>query len=208
MSYETWLAFVLASMIVVLIPGPNIVLTVNYAVRDGRRTGLATIPGVVTGAFLAMSLSLLGAGAVLVTSVYLFTLLKIVGALYLLWLAYSLWTSPVEPLTVDSAREPRSLRALYWQSLLVSALNPKGPAFYLAFVPQFVSPAAPAFAQFAILIATFLAVAALNGLFWLLCASALRNYFRRAWALKVLNRIGASCLFVAGLFTARSAHTP
>ena len=96
MTYETWVAFVIASVIVVIIPGPNIVLTINYAIRDGRRTGLATIPGVVLGAFIAMSLSLLGAGAILATSAFLFTLLKLVGALYLIWLAYSLWKAPVE----------------------------------------------------------------------------------------------------------------
>lgn len=64
MSFETWVAFTLASALVVLIPGPNIVLTVNHAIRHGKRSGLATVPGVVLGACVAMSLSLLGAGAV------------------------------------------------------------------------------------------------------------------------------------------------
>ena len=166
MTYETWLAFAVASAIVVLIPGPNIVLTVNYAIRDGKRTGLATIPGVVLGAFIAMSLSLAGAGAVLATSAFLFTLLKLAGAIYLIWLAYSLWTAPVEGIAVDGRADAKPLSSLFWQSLLISVLNPKGPAFYVAFVPQFVSPSGPIFQQFAILIATFLTVATLNSLFW------------------------------------------
>lgn len=207
MAYETWLAFTIASAIVVLIPGPNIVLTVNYAIRDGRRSGMATIPGVVLGAFIAMSLSLLGAGAVLATSAFLFTLLKLAGAVYLIWLAYSLWTAPVETMPLGGAKKSQPLVSLFWQSLLISVLNPKGPAFYVAFVPQFVSADGPIFQQFAVLIATFLAVATLNSLFWLYFASGLRSQFQKPRALRLLNRIGASCLFVAGVFTARATRS-
>lgn len=207
MTYETWIAFVIASAIVVLIPGPNIVLTVNYAIRDGKRSGLATIPGVVLGAFIAMSLSLLGAGAVLATSIFLFTILKLAGAIYLIWLAYSLWTAPVESISHDTAPDAKPLTSLFWQSLLISILNPKGPAFYVAFVPQFVSPAGPVFQQFAILIATFLAVATLNSLFWLYFANGMRAQFKKPKAMRVLNRIGASYLFMAGVFTARATRS-
>ncbi|RLJ51988.1 threonine/homoserine/homoserine lactone efflux protein [Litoreibacter meonggei] len=207
MTYETWLAFAVASAIVVLIPGPNIVLTVNYAIRDGKRSGLATIPGVVLGAFIAMSLSLLGAGAVLATSAFLFTLLKLAGAIYLIWLAYSLWTAPVESISVGRVSDAKPLKNLFWQSLLISVLNPKGPAFYVAFVPQFVSPSGPIFQQFAILIATFLFVATLNSLFWLYFANGMRTQFQRPAAMRILNRIGASCLFVAGVFTARATRS-
>ena len=203
MSFETWIAFAVASAIVVLIPGPNIVLTVNYAIRDGLRSGLATVPGVVMGAFIAMSVSLLGAGAVLAASASLFTLLKLAGALYLLWLAYSLWTAPVAGFGDGEAVASKPLRQVFWQALLISVLNPKGPAFYVAFVPQFVSPTGPIFQQFAILIATFLVVATLNSLFWLGFASSLRAQFRKPGALRVLNRVGAGCLFVAGVFTLR-----
>ncbi len=207
MTYETWLAFAVASAIVVLIPSPNIVLTVNYAIRDGKRSGLATIPGVVLGAFIAMSLSLLGAGAVLATSAFLFTLLKLAGAIYLIWLAYFLWTAPVQSISVGGMSDAKPLKNLFWQSLLISVLNPKGPAFYVAFVPQFVSPSGPIFQQFAILIATFLFVATLNSLFWLYFANGMRAQFRRPEAMRILNRIGASCLFVAGVFTARATRS-
>lgn len=204
MSIETWLAFVLTSAAVVLIPGPNIVLTVNYAIRGGRRTGWATIPGVVLGAFVAMSLSLAGAGALMATSALLFSLLKFAGALYLLWLAVSLWRAPVEQ--AEQAPKGRSsLRfgVLFRQSFLISVLNPKGPVFYMAFVPQFVSAGAPLAPQFAILIASFLAVAALNSLFWLSGASLLRVQLQQPRVMRLVNRIGASCLALAGLATAR-----
>ncbi len=207
MTFETWLAFAAASALVVLIPGPNIVLTVNYAIRDGKRSGLATVPGVVLGAFIAMSLSLLGAGAVLATSAFLFTLLKVVGAFYLIWLAYTLWTAPTHEIELNEHFDQKPLAKLFWQSLLISVLNPKGPAFYVAFVPQFVTPSAPAFQQFLILIATFLGVATLNSLFWLFFANGMRAQFRKPKAMMLLNRIGASCLFVAGVFTLRATKS-
>lgn len=206
MSFETWVAFVLASSIVVLIPGPNIILTINYAIRDGKRSGLATVPGVSFGALVAMTVSLAGAGAVLATSASLFSLLKLVGAAYLIWLAYTLWNAPVQETLADGATSAQPLRFLFWQSFLISALNPKGPIFYVAFVPQFVDASAPVFAQFAILTATFVGVATVNTLLWLFFANGLRDYFRKPNALRLLNRGGASCLFIAGLFTAKATR--
>lgn len=206
MTYETWVAFAIASTIVVLIPGPAVVLTVNYAIREGKRSGLATVPGVVAGAFIAMSLSLAGAGALLATSAFLFSLLKLAGAAYLIWLAYSLWTAPVEAISADGNSAAKPLKSLFWQSFLISVLNPKGPAFYVAFVPQFVSASGPIFQQFAILTATFLVVATFNSLFWLFFASSMRAQFQKPKAMMLLNRVGASCLFVAGVFTARATR--
>ena len=209
MLLETWLAFVLASAIVVVIPGPNIVLTVTYGIRGGWRTGLGTVPGQAFGALLAMTASLAGAGAVLATSVMLFTLLKMAGALYLLWLAYQLWTAPLAEIMTDDTAPRRSTWALFRQSTLVSALNPKGPVFYVAFVPQFVDPTGPIFGQFAVLTATFVAVAFLNGVMWLAFAARMRGLLSGAFAVRLIQQIGAAFLGVAGLAALRlSRSTP
>jgi len=206
MSFETWLAFTVASIAVVLIPGPNIILTVNYAIRDGKRSGLATIPGVIAGAFVAMSSSLAGAGAILAASSELFSLLKIVGAIYLIWLAFRLWSAPVEQSNIGDRAKGSSLRSIFYQSFLISILNPKGPIFYVAFVPQFLNASEPVFAQFSILIATFLVIGSLNSLLWLIFASSMRAQFQNQKMMKVVNRLGASGLGVAGLFTASSSR--
>jgi homoserine/homoserine lactone efflux protein len=91
MPLELWLAFALASTILLTIPGPTVTLVVSHALAGGRRTGLATVPGVALGDLTAMTISLLGAGAVLAASAALFTVLKLVGALYLVWLGVRLW---------------------------------------------------------------------------------------------------------------------
>lgn len=207
MTFETWLAFAIASAVVVVMPGPNIVLTVTYAIRDGMRSGLATVPGVVVGAFIGMSASLAGAGAILAASVGLFTAMKAVGALYLLWLAYKLWTAPVEGIRTQDNAPAQSLWRLFRQSVLISALNPKGPVFYIAFVPQFIDASAPAFTQFAILTATFLVVAGLNGLGWLVLASALRDRLQGPFVMRLINRLGALCLGAAGVLALRASRT-
>lgn len=206
MSFETWVAFVIASSIVVLIPGPNIILTISHAIRDGKRSGLATVPGISFGAFVAMTLSLAGAGAILATSAHLFTVLKIVGAAYLIWMAYGLWTAPVQTIQTGEKTKAQPLKTLFWQSFMVSALNPKGPVFYVAFVPQFVDISGPVFLQFAILTTTFVGVATLNTLLWLFFANGLRDHFSKPRAMRLLNRGGGFFLFMAALFTARATR--
>lgn len=203
MSIETWLAFVFASTMVVVIPGPNIVLTVNYALLNGRRSGLATVPGVALGALVGMCVSLAGAGAILTASATMFIVLKVAGALYLMWMAYQLWTAPVQPLTLEGERADAPLGRLFLRSFLISVLNPKGPVFYIAFVPQFIDPTAPAFGQFGVLIVTWIGVAMLNSVVWLYGASSLRSVFNSGMRMRLVNRLGASCLFVAGMATLR-----
>lgn len=154
-----------------------------------------------------MSASLAGAGAILAASVGLFTAMKVIGALYLLWLAYKLWTAPLAGIRTEDNAPERSLWRLFRQSILISALNPKGPVFYMAFVPQFIDPSQPAFAQFAILTATFLAVAGINGIGWLALASALRDRLQGPFVMRLINRVGAACLGVAGVFALRASRS-
>lgn len=206
MTFEIWLGYVVACAIVVLIPGPNVIFTVTYALQDGARSGWATIPGVLLGAFGAMTLSLAGAGALLNASVFWFNVLKITGALYLFWLAYSLWTSPIGAFDVDAARSRKSMTALFWQGVLISLLNPKGPPFYVAFVPQFVSSSSPVLPQFGTLIGTFLIVALVNCVLWVWAARTIRGHAKSPRVLRLISRTGAACLFGASAMTLRTTR--
>src|SRR5262249_12565685 len=91
MSIATWLAFTGATAVLLVIPRPAILLVVSYALGQGMRTALAVAVGVALGDFTAMTLSMLGLGALLATSSLLFTTLKWAGALYLVWLGIQLW---------------------------------------------------------------------------------------------------------------------
>ena len=106
MSLEIYIAFVIAAEIILVIPGPTIILVVSQAIAHGRKSVIPLVTGVLAGDFTAMTLSLLGLGAVLSASAALFVLLKWIGALYLIYLGVKLWrTDPVGRSGTDALRE-------------------------------------------------------------------------------------------------------
>ncbi len=201
MPLELWLAFVLASTILLVIPGPTVTLVVSHALAGGRRTGWATVPGVALGDLIAMTISLLGAGAVLAASATLFTALKLVGAVYLVWLGVRLWRAEAVADALEQVR-PASQGAMFWHAFVVTALNPKGIVFFIAFVPQFVAAGRAPLPQFLILESTFVLLAAVNAALWALLAGQLRARLSTPRMLRLVNRAGASLLIAAGALTA------
>ena len=202
MQIETWVAFLIACTVVLSVPGPTVMLVVSYALGQGKASGWATVPGVALGDFTAMTASLLGAGAVLAASATLFTVLKLVGAVYLIWLGYKLWTARPELSDLADTSYSRSNSGMFWNAFVVTALNPKSIVFFVAFVPQFIDTNAPALPQFIILEATFVTLATINVIIWAVLAGRLRTRFKNPATLKFINRLGASFLIGAGLLTA------
>jgi len=207
MSLEIWIAFALATTALLAVPGPTVLIVVSYALNGGRTTGWATVPGVTLGDFTAMTVSLLGAGAVLAASATLFTILKLAGGAYLIWLGVQLWRAKPNP--VAFADEPLKVgrRQMFWNAFIVTALNPKGIVFFIAFVPQFVDPAHPALPQFVVLEATFVTLAAINVAIWAMLAGELRARFRNPRTMRLVNRIGSGFLIGAGLLTVLARRT-
>lgn len=153
-----------------------------------------------------MTVSLLGAGAILAASATLFTVLKLLGAFYLMWLGIQLWRSDAMPQKLDGSPNAISDASIFWNCYVVTALNPKSIVFFIAFVPQFVDVNEPALWQFLILEGTFLALAALSLLVWDTLATKTRTRFRNPAALRAINRVGGSFLVAAGLLTASSTR--
>ncbi len=200
MSLELWLAFTVAATILCATPGPTILLVTGFALRHGTRRALPAVGGVVAGDALAMSLSLAGVGAIVAASAELFTLLKLIGAGYLVWLGVKAWRTPVPSRGIDVADAAPPGR-LQRQAFIVTALNPKGIMFFIAFMPQFVSTAAPVLPQLAILGGTFLIVAGINAALYVLLAGHMQHRLRDGRALAWANRVGGSFLIGAGLLT-------
>lgn len=200
MSLEIWLAFTTATIVLLIIPGPTILLVLSYALSKGRSVAVASAAGVAAGDFIAMSLSLAGLGALVATSATLFTVLKWVGAIYLIYLGVKLIRSaPTSGLTLPETEV--SARGIFAHNAAVTALNPKSIAFFIAFVPQFVTPAAPLLPQFAILVSTFVGLATLNALAYALAADRLRSMISRPSILAWITRAGGSVLIAMGVFT-------
>ena len=112
MNMELWVPFVLAATLILIIPGPTILLVISQALAHGRKSVVPLVAGVIFGDFTAMTLSLLGLGAILSASASLFTILKWIGALYLIYLGIKLWRSNPEDGSVISGPPPSPLELL------------------------------------------------------------------------------------------------
>lgn len=203
MPLDLWLAFVAATIALLLIPGPTVLLVLSYAVSKGRSVAVATALGVALGDFIAMTASLLGLGALVMTSATLFAALKWVGAIYLVWLGVRLLrTAPSGGLKAETTRHDVTARGVFLHAAVVTALNPKSIAFFIAFVPQFLRPESALVPQFAILIATFVILAAINALAYALAADRLRATIGRPGVMTGLTRTGGVALIGMGFATA------
>jgi threonine/homoserine/homoserine lactone efflux protein len=198
MAFETWLAFVAAATAMLLIPGPTILLVVGQSLGGGVRNALPLAAGVALGDLTAMTFSLAGLGALLATSATLFTALKWAGAAYLVWLGIRLWRAPVTAEAMPPLAPGRAMR----QAWLVTALNPKSLAFFVAFVPLFIDASLPFAPQAAILVASFVALAGLNAFGYALLAGRLSGAVRRPRVRRALNRAGGAVLVGTGLAVA------
>lgn len=202
MAFETWLAFLAASTALLLIPGPTVLLVLSYALSQGRRVAVSTAAGVAVGDLVAMSASLAGLGALVMTSATLFVALKWVGAIYLVYLGVRLLLSAGNAGLALPQTDTITPRRTFRHVATVTALNPKSIAFFVAFVPQFVDPAQPLLPQFAILVASFVTLAELNALAYALLADRLRVRLARPGLIAWLTRGGGVCLIGMGVLTA------
>lgn len=203
MAFDTWLAFVAASTALLLIPGPTILLVMSYALSQGRSVALATAAGVALGDLIAMSASLAGLGTLVMASATLFTALKWIGAAYLIYLGLGMLRNAGRAGAAQLSRPaPATAHKVFGHAAAVTALNPKSIVFFIAFVPQFVSLNSPLAPQFAILIASFVTLAALNALAYALLADKLRQRITRPRVLGGLTGFGGVALISMGLATA------
>lgn len=206
MSFETWLAFAAASSVLLVIPGPTVLLVVSYALGQGWRTALPMSVGVALGDFTAMTLSMLGLGALLATSATLFTVLKWVGAAYLVYLGIKLWRAGG---TLDAAPRTDAVSAakMLGHAWLVTALNPKSITFFVAFLPAFLDPKADFLTQMLVFETTFLVLAFANAFGYALVASRARRLASDPRALGIVNKVGGGLLVGAGVATVSFAGT-
>lgn len=200
MTLETWLAFAAASAVLLVIPGPTILLVVSYALGQGWRTALPMAVGVALGDFTAMTLSMLGIGALLMASATMFTVLKWMGAAYLIWLGIKLFRAG-GTLGAEPRRDAASAAKMLAHAWLVTALNPKSITFFVAFLPQFLDRHADFWTQMAIFETTFLVLAFCNAFGYALVAARARSVFASERAIRIFNRTGGSLLIGAGVAT-------
>ena len=203
-------AFIAASLVLLVVPGPTVIMVISQALAHGRRTALACVAGVGLADVVAASLSLLGAGTILAASAAAFEAIKWVGAAYLVWIGIKMWRAPVTPHLLDlkAAAVGERIWPVFRDFFLVTVFNPKGLVFYMAFAPQFVSSSRAFLPQATLLVATFVILSMVNAGAYALLASSARQWIRRPRVLKGATRTGAAFLISAGiasLFVKRAA---
>lgn len=206
------LLFVAASLPIIVMPGPSVAYILATTLRHGRGVGLAATAGNEAGYLVHVAGTVLGVSAVLAASAQAFTLLKVAGAAYLLWLAVRGWrsraTGTLQDLTVTTqARLGRG--TAFVRALPVGVLNPKTAIFYLAFLPQFVRPdAGPVPLQLAVFGLTFILLALAFDSCWVIAGARLARLVPRL-RLRVLDRVSGTVMagLAAATLTARRAAT-
>jgi threonine/homoserine/homoserine lactone efflux protein len=165
------------------------------------------VAGVALGDSVAITLSLIGLGTLLATSALWFTVIKWMGGLYLIYLGIKLLRGAGNPLPVQSdestreAKNPTSSpRKLFTNAFIVTALNPKSIVFFIALLPQFISPAHPATQQLWILGVTFVVLATLGATSYALFATSLRRFLASPRAQKTYGLFGGGLLCAAGIW--------
>jgi threonine/homoserine/homoserine lactone efflux protein len=191
---HTWIAFVAAAEALLIIPGPTVLLVISYALAQGRRSAWATVPGVAGGDFTAMALS----GAVLAASAELFTVLKLAGAAYLVYLGIKILRAPIPETLDDNAPQEHSAWRITAHAYAVTALNPKSIVFYVAFFPLFLSADRPLLPQILTFGGTFLVMATINAILYAMMAGQVARFLKTYRARKNLNRAAGGILLVTG----------
>lgn len=209
MTLETWLAFLLAATIILVIPGPTIILVISQTIANGPRAVLPLTAGVALGDLTAMTLSLMGLGAVLAASATLFSALKLFGAVYLIYLGVKIWLADGFASHFNRTEETAASKlSLFRKAYVVTALNPKSIVFFVAFLPQFVARSGNVSAQLILLGGTFLLLATVNAFLYGFFSGGLRGFLAGKRAALWFNRCGGTVLIGAGLLTVMPGDHP
>jgi threonine/homoserine/homoserine lactone efflux protein len=183
-----------------IIPGPTILTVISYSMSHGRRANVPLVTAVALGDSTALVVSLLGLGALLAASAFWFTVVKWVGGLYLLYLGIKLLRAGITSADMAAPAAPASRWRLFANTYLVTALNPKGIVFLVAFLPQFLSPTADVTRQLWVLAVTFVAMASLNATLYAVFAGSARRLLSSPRAQRRFNLAGGSLLSAAGVW--------
>ena len=207
MNLETWLAFVAASLVLTMTPGPSIILGMVHAMKYGPRKTVITVLGDISANFLQMMLVAIGLGAVIASSESAFLIIKWFGIATLVYMGIKMILSKQYQIQAVDEEQAIAKHKLFLSGFMVAAGNPKAIVFFTAFFPQFIDPSQPLFAQMAILCPT---MASLDFTLVMIYALSTKRFlgFMNSHP-SFLNRVGGAALIGASLFllfSQRASH--
>jgi len=203
MHFSNWLIFCGIALLVTFSPGPAVLLAISNSLVVGPRRAMISSLGNATGLFVVSGVAMAGMGAVLATSATAFMGLKIVGALYLIYLGIKQLSSKASALAdvkaESAAANLHTAPRLFSHGLTVALTNPKAILFFSAFFPQFLIHDASVFGQFFVLTTTFVACALLSHVFYVLLARVLKKQFARPHRMRLFNYVSGGLFVLLGL---------
>lgn len=204
MSFQSWLAFSAACIVLTLIPGPSVLLVIGQALAKGRTAAMMCILGDVIGGFILIGLSFMGVGALLAASAALFQIVKWAGVIYLAYLGYRQIVEARNQTSgfADATDPSSSLWKSFTAGAVTAVLNPKAIVFYMAFLSQFIDPDRGMAIQLAVMTATssLAVIVPLSG--YALLAARARQVFQSREAAQKIGYTGGACLIGGGVFMA------
>lgn len=197
LSIEILIAFFSASLLLALIPGPDNIFVLTQSIFQGKKSGLIIMLGLCTGLIFHTLAVAFGVAVIFQTSEIAFTILKIIGAMYLLYLAWQIFNAPTEKIDIENKNITIDYKKLYYRGIIMNISNPKVSIFFLAFLPQFTNPSLGLVPlQMLLLGALFIfATILIFGLIALLSGSLSKVFNKSQKSQKVLNKL-ASFVFL------------
>ena len=195
-SIESLIAFGIASLALLVIPGPAVLYIINRSVADGRNVALAAVAGLEIGNFMHVIAATVGLSAVIATSAAAFSAVKWIGAGYLIYVGIR--TLATKAQAVNHLNDPMSRRRAFTQGIVVNTFNPKVALFFLSFLPQFIdADRGSAALQSLVLGSTFVVLGCISDSLFAILASALRGTLLRGKSLPFVQRYVAGSVFIA-----------
>ena len=203
MQLSLWFTFFAASWAISLSPGPGAVAAMGAGVNHGFARGYWLTLGLVTGIVTQLAIVGVGLGALMAASQAAFVAVKSLGVAYLLWLGIQQWRAPVRTVqAIDAERTRVSRRSLILRGWGLNAVNPKGTAFMLAVVPQFIDPARPLALQYAVIGATLVFTDLVVMAGYTALASRVLAVLKSPRQVRTMNRLFGSLFVVAAALLA------
>jgi threonine/homoserine/homoserine lactone efflux protein len=203
MNIELFTAFVLITIVLIVVPGPIVTLVISTGATRGVRAALTTVAGTTLGNALLLSAIAFGLDWVHAHADLLFNALRWTGAAYLIWLGVQAWRHAGE-----GGQTPMETgRTRFTRGLLVALSNPKTIVFFTAFLPQFIDPRLPAGPQLAAMCAVSVLIAGASDAAWAVAAGMGRAWFMKPSRVKLLGRVSGTVLIGGGLWLSLARRT-
>lgn len=197
--------FIIASAILLIIPGPAVIYIITRSVDQGRLAGIVSMLGIHTGTIFHITAAAFGISALLATSAIAFSIVKYLGAAYLIYLGIQKLLGNDSEQEIEQT-EPKKLRSLFYEGVVVNVLNPKTALFFLAFLPQFVNPGGGSTTLQILLLGLIFIVMGIisDGLYALMAGTLGRWLKQSSYFLRIQRYFAGSIYILLGLITAFS----